>query len=197
MTSAGNFSSDTVYVGAPDRITGAIMSAPRGSTLPTDSTAVPDAAFVDSGYITEDGATLSESPSWTDITDWGGDKVRSILSTTAVTLKASFLEVNDRSAKAAFGDDNVTVTPATALKGAEIAIKLNTNPPPRKAWIVNMLDEERHARIVLPDAQVTERGDQAFTRQGALVIPVTISAYPDDDGNVAYEYFNDGVVSGP
>lgn len=198
MTSpVGNYSSDTVYVGAPDRITGAVMSAERGSTLPVDSSAAPDAAFVDSGYITEDGCTLSDAQTWTDINDWGGDTVRRIKSASNVTVATSFLEINPQSAAAAFGEDNVVVTPATATAGAEIKIKLNVSAPERKSWVINMLDGDRHLRIVIPDGQITERGDLSFTRQGAVVIPVTIAAAPDENGDTVLIYANDGIKTGP
>lgn len=190
-------SSDKVYVGVPDRITGAVMSAPRGSDLPTDAIAAPDAAFIDSGYITEDGCTLSDSQSWTDIKDWGGDTVRRIKSSSDVTVATSFLEVNSSSAKAAFGADNVTVTAGSPTAGEALAIKLNVNEPPRQSWVINMLDGERNLRLVIPDGQITERGDMTFTRQGAVVLPVTIAASPDEDGNTVYIYANDGVLVGP
>lgn len=181
-TPAGNFNSELVYVGAPDRITGAIMSADKGSTLPTDATTAPDVAFVDSGYISEDGATLSDAQTWNDIKDWGGDTVRRIKSESQVTIAFSFLEINDRSAAAAFGDDNVTVN------AGKITIKLNVKEPPRKAWLVNMLDGERKMRIVVADGQITDRGDLTFTRSGAVLIPVTLTCYPDANGDTATIY---------
>jgi len=188
---------EKVFVGIPDRVTGAVMSAPRGSVLPTDSSEAPDAAFIDSGYITEDGCTLSDSQSWTDIKDWGGDTVRRIKSSSDVTVATSFLEVNEASAKAAFGENNVTIAPGSATAGEEIAIKINVNEPERKSWIINMLDGERHMRIVIPDGQITDRGDMTFTRQGAVVMPVTIAASPDANGDAVLLYANDGVLVGP
>lgn len=190
-------SNDHVYVGIPDRITGAVMSAPLGTTLPTDAAAAPGVGFVDSGYITEDGCTLSDSQSWTDIKDWGGDTVRRIKSSSDVTVATSFLEVNENSAKAAFGDDNVTVTAGSPTEGGELAIAINVNEPPRKAWVINMIDGERKLRLVIPDGQITDRGDMTFTRQGAVTIPVTIAASPDATGNTVYIYANDGVLVGP
>lgn len=190
-------SNDHVYVGVPDRITGAVMSAPLGTAVPTDAGAAPGVGFVDSGYITEDGCTLSDSQSWTDIKDWGGDTVRRIKSSSDVTVATSFLEVNENSAKAAFGDDNVTVTPGGPTAGGELAIAINVNEPPRKAWVINMLDGTRKLRLVIPDGQITDRGDMTFTRQGAVTIPVTIAASPDETGNTVYVYANDGLVVGP
>jgi hypothetical protein len=194
---AVDYSTDTVYVGVPDRIVGSVMKAPRGTALPTDATAAPDVAFVGCGYITEDGCTLADAQDWTDIKDWGGDTVRRIKSTSDVTIATTFLEINADSAKAAFGDDNVTVTPGSPTKGTSLKIKINVSQPERASWIINMLDGERHLRIVIPDGQVTERGEMQFTRTSAVVIPVTIAAAPDDNGDTAIIYTDDGVLVGP
>jgi len=190
---AVDYSSDTVYVGVPDRVVGSVMKAPRGTPLPDDATSAPNAAFVGCGYITEDGCTLADAQTWTDIKDWGGDTVRRIKSTSDVTIATTFLEVNPESAKAAFGEDNVEVTPGTASTATSMKIKINVNQPERASWIINMLDGERHLRIVVADGQVTERGDMQFTRTAAVVIPVTIAAAPDANGDTVVIYTDDGV----
>jgi hypothetical protein len=179
---AGELNADLIYVGSPDRVTGAIVSAPKGTALPTDASTAPGAEFEDSGYISEDGCTLSDAQTWVDIKDWGGDIVRRIKSESQVTIAFSFLEINDRSAKSAFGDDNVTVT------GEKLAIKLNIKEAPRKAWVINMLDGDRYLRITVADGQITDRGDLTFTRQGAVLIPVTLTCYPDVNGDTAIIY---------
>jgi hypothetical protein len=181
--------SDLVYVGSPDRVTGSVLNTDKGAALPTDaSTAPAGATWDDAGYITEDGVTLSDAQTWVDIKDWGGDTVRRIKSESQVTLTTAFLEVNENSAKAAFGENNVDAT------GGKIAIKFNVAEPKRKSWIINMLDGDRYLRIVIPDGQVTDRADMQFTRQGAVTIPVTITAYPDTDGNAVYLYADAPVV---
>lgn len=181
--------SDLVYVGAPDRVTGAVMSAPIGTALPTDASEPPDPAFVDSGYISEDGATLADSQTWNDIKDWGGDTVRRMKASSDVTVATSFLEVNTNSAKAAFGEDNVSFV------GGKIVIKINSSEPRRKSWLIHMLDQGNKMRLVIPDGQVTERGDLTFTRQGAVMLPVTIAASPDTDGNTVYWYIDQDVAA--
>ena len=178
----GQLNADLIYVGSPDRVTGAIMNAGKGTTLPTDASSAPVGSWEDSGYISEDGCTLSDAQTWVDIKDWGGDTVRRIKSESQVTIAFSFLEINDRSAKAAFGDQNVTVT------GGEIAIKINVQEPPRKAWIINMLDGDRYLRITVADGQITDRGDLTFTRSGAILIPVTLTCYPDANGDAVVIY---------
>lgn len=192
-----DYSPDTVYVGVPDRIVGSVMRAPRGTVLPTDATSAPDPAFIGCGFITENGATLADAQTWTEIKDWGGDIVRRIKSLSNVTVKTEFLEINPDSAKAAFGDANVVVTPNSATKGTSLKIKINVSQPERASWIFNILDGERHLRIVISDGQVTERGDMKFTRTAAVIIPVTIAAAPDANGDTVIVYSDDGIETGP
>jgi len=49
-------SAANVSAGKP-KVTGAIFSAPAGSTLPTTAAADLDNAFVSLGYVSEDGVT--------------------------------------------------------------------------------------------------------------------------------------------
>jgi hypothetical protein len=194
-------STANVLVGAPDRVTGAVMYAPLGTALPTTPIAAPNVAFVDLGYISEDGVSLSQSSSWEKIKDWGGDQVRTFLSEFTATLSFTFLETNDDALKAMYGAANVTVTAAGASTGKYTAVKLNSTEPPAKSWLFNMADSTvvdvaRTYRIVVPNGQITERGDLNYTRNGAITYSVTLEAYPDSAGNSVYLYRSDGDYSG-
>lgn len=180
--------SANVWVGVPDRITGAIMVAPLGSPLPASVDDLIDSAFVDCGYISEDGLTLTPELSMTEIRDWGGDVVRRLVETFQNTLNWAFLETNENSTKAYWGDSNVEVVAATADTGEALAIKVNGNESPHKSWLFNIKDGDRRMRIVVPDGQIGEREAQTYTKSGAITYGVTLSTYPDEEGNNAYIY---------
>ena len=193
-------STANVLVGAPDRVTGACMVAPLGTALPTTPIVAPNVAFVDLGYISEDGVSVSQAGSWEKIRDWGGDQVRTFLSDITYTLAWTFLETQDEALTAMYGAANVTVTPATVSTGKYTAVKLNSTEAPPKSWIFNMADSTvvdlpRTYRIVVPNGQITERGDLQFSRTGAVMYPVTLEAYPDATGNSVYLYRSDGDFS--
>lgn len=193
-------STANVRVGAPDRVTGAVMRAPLGTALPTTPIVVPNVAFTDLGYISEDGISLSQSSSWQKIKDWGGDQVRTFLTEFTGTLSWTFLETNDDALEAVYGAANVTVTAAGVSTGKYTAIKLNSSESPAGSWMFNMADSTvgdvaRTMRIVVPNGQITDRGDISFSRNEAVMFPVTLEAYPDASGNSVYIYASDGTFS--
>src|SRR5699024_7773422 len=103
-----------VLVGAPDQaVTGAILSAELGAELPTMPRETPDPAFTGSGYVSEDGLALTPDSSTVDIKDWSGAMVRRILEEFTGTLAWAHLETSEGALRNWFGDDNITITPAS------------------------------------------------------------------------------------
>lgn len=184
-----------IFVGAPDRVTGAIMVAPTGTALPTSISTAPNVLFQDLGFVSEDGVSVSQSSSWETIKDWGGDQVRKFLSDFTGTLNFTLLETNPEVLKYVYGSAQVTTTAATVSSGTLNAIKLNSSEPPTASLIVNILDTPRKIRIVVPNSQVTERGDLKFSRTSALMHQLTVESYPDATGNSIYVYTDDGKFS--
>lgn len=189
-------SASNVLVGAPDQATtGAILSAPLGTALPDSALAAIDGAFVDSGYISEDGLTVTPDKSVEQIKDWSGAIVRSFISEFNGSLSWAHLETNEASLSNWFGDDNITVDAATGASGAAITGIINTVEMPRKSWVFRVKDGEKKVLIVVPDGQVTESGEVQFTQSDALTWPITLTTYPDAAGNNIYVYTDDGVFS--
>lgn len=184
-----------VLSGAPDQLTtGPILSAPRGVALPTSVTDPIDSQFADSGYISEDGLTLTPERSSESIRDWSGSVVKQILTEFAATLAWAHLETTLASLRNYFGDDNVEVIEATSTEGRRITAKLAAAELPRKSWVFKVKDGAARVLIVVPDGQVTETGEVAFVKSGAITWPVTMSTYPDGDGVHVYVYLDDGQV---
>lgn len=183
-----------VLVGSPDQASGvgAILSAPLGTTLPTDAGATLDAAFADCGYISEDGLTLSPSISTADIKDWSGSLVRRIKESFEGTLTWSHLETSEASLKNAFGASAVTATAATSGHGNQLAVAVNGDLPGAKSWVFKIKDGDAKVLIVAPNAEVTGLEDVSLKNSEAIVWGVTLSCYPDSTGNSLYIYTDDG-----
>lgn len=180
-----------VLVGKPDQeVTGAIQSAPLGTTLPTATDDTLDPAFTGSGYVGEDGLTLAQDRSTADVRDWSGSLVRRLLESFDGTLAWPHLEVNENSLKNAFGDDNVSVA------NGQITVAIGGNELPRKAWVFRMKDGDRRMILVVPDGQITGQDDITFVANEPITLPVTLSTYPDAAGNSIYWILDDGEIAG-
>lgn len=183
----------SIFAGGPDQlVTGAINSAPVGTALPTDETTALNAAFKDSGYISDAGLKIGTNQSNTEITDWSGNVVRDILTSYGNQLTWEHLEWNEQSLKNFLGDGNVTVV-TTAGAPTKITAKFNGDEMPTKEWVFNIKDGVRKLRVVVPNAKVSERGEISFTKGEAVKLPITLKTYPDASGNHIYVYSSDGV----
>lgn len=160
-----------VRVGA----TGVIYHAPLATALPTDVTTALNAAFVDVGYVTDDGLTGEPDESTADMRAWGGDLVRRVISEYGETYQFTMMETNANSIAAYFGNGS-----ATAWEGKQIEI--------RKSWCFHITDGVKIRRIVLPDAAVTDRGAITYATTEAIAYPVTVSTFPNAAGVHSFHY---------
>lgn len=160
-------------------LTGAMMVAPIGTALPGDADVKPNEAFVDVGYIHADGVTQTIDAETTDIKAFqNGDIVRTIQTSHKVTFSFTMIETNDVSLKLYYADPDGTVK----------AVKLTGRQSPHNEWVFDVLDGDYVIRIVIPNGQIVERGEVTYKNDDAIGYPVTVAAYPDDDGVKAYIY---------
>ena len=175
-----------VTAGKP-KVVGAISIAPVGTTLPTDATTALDNAFVNLGYVSEDGLTNANSRENDDIKAWGGDTVLSIQTDKSDTFSTVFIEaLNVNVLKAFYGDANVT---GDLTNG--ITIKSNADELTEHSWVIDMIMRGGVLkRIVIPSGKITATEDVVYSDSAAVGYGVTITAYPDASGNAHYEYLS-------
>ena len=189
-----------VRVGAPDqKVTGAIKHAPVGTALPdlsdiTQAAVTINEAFTGDEYVSEDGLTLSPSRSTTEIKDWSGATVRKVLESFDGTLSWTMISTNAGALSIAFGSNHITTVAATAAHGAQVKAALGAYLPEEQAWVFLMKDGDARIIIVVPDGQITEVGDVTFASNAAVGWQVTLSCYPDANGNCIYIMTDDGQV---
>ena len=179
--------SNAAYVTTGKRRTaGGIYRAPADTELPTDATTALPAAFVNLGYVSEDGVTNSISSDSTEIKEWGGDTVDTVKTSQSDTFKWKLIEgMNVDVLKTVFGDDNVTET-----DGA-IKVDVKATDSTAAVYVIDMaLKGGRLKRIVIPSGKITELGDIVYKPDDAVGYDLTIQANLGSDGATHHEYIS-------
>ena len=162
---------------------GEFYRAPLGSTLPTDAVDDLDAAFAGLGFTGEDGFVVSQARSTEDKRAYGGDVVYSLQTEYGVSVQVTVYESqNAEVLKTVFGDDNVTVA------GGNTTVKYNKKRLPRSVFVSDHVTDQGLLRQVIPVGQVTEVGDITLVHTDILMYQLTITAYPNADGDYMLEY---------
>jgi hypothetical protein len=176
------------FVGTP-KVTGGIWLVPQNVALPTDATSERPPEAVRLGGVSDEGYTYSEERSTDKKMDWNGDKVRSLQTSKDDSFEITFIEfLNPAVMGVLYGSDNVTVTPATATAGTEIAVRHVSDQLEHGSYIIDTFDGKTKRRRVIPDAQpatiepiVEKPGDWS-------VYKVKFDIYPDSQGVTSYSY---------
>lgn len=172
-------------------VTGAVYVADTDATLPTDASTAVDAGFNDAGYISDDGITESHDDETESITAWqNGDEVRRIRTGHSVSWNFTFIETSATTLAEFYGNftagDGTTTEDTVEITGEEL---------PHRAWVFDVVDGDNVLRIVVPDGQVTERGDVTYSNGEAVGREVTVTAFPDSDGLKATVYMAEVVAA--
>jgi hypothetical protein len=184
-------------VNAKPLVTGGVLVAPVGSTLPTDEAAALNAAFKAVGYATDDGVTRGDKIDSDTKYAWGGDTLAVLFKSRTFTAKLGLAEyLNPVTQQVIYGTSAVSVTAATSSAGAKMAIAGSAVPPPHNAWAIEIVSGVAKVRIIFPDAQITDLDDVSYKDDDISARGITLTLFPDSSGNYFYEYTNDGVKTG-
>ena len=169
-------------------VSGAIYRAPIGTTLPTDASTTLDVAFVELGYVSEDGLVNTNSPETENIKEWGGTDVLNVLTEKTDEWQCTLIEVlNVNVLKAIYGASNVTGTLSTG-----ITVTANTDEQEEGAWVVDMVMRNGVLkRVVIPNGKISELGDITYKRDEAVGYEITLTGLADTYGNTHYEYIEE------
>lgn len=176
---------NNVSAGKP-KVAGAVYRAPLGTTLPTDAMTALAQAFVDMGYISEDGVTNTNSPETEKIRAWGGQTVLVVSTDKPDTFKLTFLEaLNADVLKTVYGDTNVTVN----AQASTISVTSNVAALEDHVYVIDIaMRGGALKRIVIPQGELSELGDIVYKDDEAVGYEVTLECMPDANNNTHYEY---------
>lgn len=175
-----------VTAGKP-AVGGHVWRAPIGTALPATAIATLDQAFVDMGYISEDGVTNANSPESNIVNAWGGTPVLVTQTSKADTYQMTFISVmNPEVLKMRYGDDNVTGTTVTT----GIAVTANAKELTDYIYVIDMIAKGNVAhRVVIPCAHPSEFGDIVYNDSDPVGYDTTLNCTADASGNTHYEYW--------
>lgn len=170
--------------GEGGRYAGGLYFGDKGTAkIPTDATTPLGDTLISAGYLSEDGIKNKRDRKTEDVVAFGGDTVLSVTTSMTETFELGLLETTKDTLSIVYGDDNVTET------DGGITVKHNAKDTPRKVYVFELaMTGNRVKRIVIPDGQVADVDDVAYKDGEAITYSPTITAFPDDQGNTAYEY---------
>lgn len=172
-----------VYASMP-KSTGAFFKAPLGTAGPTNATDPLDIAFLDMGYIGEDGITESNTRDIEKKKAFGGATVKVLQTDYTATLKLTFLEAaNAEVLKSIFGASNVVIS------GGNITVKKNKKPLPHESYVLDTIDDAVGSiRTYVPDGQIIEVGDITKVHTEVISYEVTIECFENAVGDNIIEF---------
>lgn len=182
---------------------GSVFVAPTsatGITALTDSTskllnALP-AGWKDLGWLTDDGAQFSSDIDTSDVTSWGSvTPTRTDINSESTELQVACQETNLASIGLYVGVATSAIT-ANATSG-EVQITKPLSPVKQSYRVLsvsvdNIPQGEVYVCRYWPNAEVTDKDDQAFNKEDPLTWPVTLSARPDSTAGFAERWLFGG-----
>lgn len=180
--------SKNTFVGKPS-VTGGIFLLPQTVALPTDAISARPAEAIRLGGVSEDGYTYSSERQIEKRKDWNAQTVRSLQTSMEDMFEIVFIEfLNPELLAALYGTENVTVTPADATNGTQIAVRHSVEMLEHGAYIIDTFDGKVKRRRTIPDAQL-ESLDPIVEKPGDWsVYSAKFSVFPDTQGYTSYVY---------
>lgn len=157
---------------------GKVYVAAAGTAVPTDFTALP-AAWINVGYVSEDGVTFRGDAEIEDINAWQSFyPIRKLVTSRSATIEFIMRQWNGETLKLAFGGGSVVTSGGTT-----------TYAPPQpsvndeRAMVVEWLDGSETYRLVIPRGRVDGEVETNIVRTSAADLPVSFAATPNTEAS--------------
>lgn len=167
---------------------GRVYVGPTTATLPTSEEASLDAAFVDLGYTTEDGVTVSPNMSTESVQPWQSFySVREIVTERELTISFELLQFNAENAVLAFGGGTVTETSSGKFK----MVPPSPEVVDKRTAVVDWQDGDKNYRLVIPVCMMSEGGEFNLSRTSPTTLAITLKALGVDSEDPFILYTDD------
>jgi hypothetical protein len=170
----------------------ATAPSPGGSfTLPTSASSSVPVGATEVGAISEDGITEATSQDRTDVFIWQNNALaRRIPGQATKQFTVAAAETNLTTLSLQYTGSSTITQTAEGVTVAEAPPATDIRP-----WILHGIDGARALRLVIPNGEITERGDVVWSANGITVYEWTLSAYVDSNGFWVYRYYLDDDLS--
>lgn len=160
---------------------GYFFLAPSGTTLPTDNSTTLDAAFLNMGFLGDDGVNFSDSSSTETAYDANGDSIATSQGEVEKTFTVTFREIKKDSLAVLYGSANVT--------DAEGKLTVHDKGPNDATYVgvfeIRLKDGRKWRRVV-PQCQPGELGDQTIVYNELVGREITMAALLDSTSGSYY-----------
>lgn len=179
-----NVKNNKANVGAAKGVAGGyIFWAPAGTELPTDYSTPLSEAFVNLGFVTDDGVSMSDEADTEDHSDLNGEVVDSSRTGYKSTLVATLMEFKKATQELYYGTSNVTDV------GGLLTVHNRGDEAPHGVLVLELLLKgKRRLRKVCPDAQIVEMGELKAVSSDIYAREATFNLYKDDSGDYWTDY---------
>ena len=160
---------------------GYFFLAPAGTALPTDNTTALDAAFLNMGFLGDDGVNFSDSSSTETAYDANGDSIATSQGEIEKTFTVTFREIKKDSLAVLYGSANVT--------DADGKLTVHDKGPNDATYVgvfeIRLKDGRKWRRVV-PQCQPGELGDQTIVYNDLVGRELTMAALLDSTSGSYY-----------
>lgn len=174
---------DNIIVGS----NGSVYIAPVGTTMPTTENSALNAAFVDVGYVSEDGLALSVETTTNDVNAFQSlSAVRKVVTSRNTSVSFTLREWSAANLVFAFGGGTVT----------DQSTHFQYDPPAagdglyERAMVIDWRDGDKVYRMCIPRGVATDAVETTITRTGAADLPITFNVL-DNNGGTWYLFTDD------
>lgn len=170
-------------------ITGAVRTAKIGADVPKMKTKYDTDVHRNIGYISADGVEVSFDEDANEYIPWQEvAAIRRDITKSVTSVKFTLWDFGKDNAAFFFGSE-VTLDEEDGSWSIGVGGKPKFD---RQQFVVDVVDGDQAMKLVLPVAQLTERGSIVFKSDEAIALECTVTAYPAG----ADEYANDTDVAG-